>query len=141
MRRTLLIAIAAVLAGGGLVAARFGRSEPDLGETVRVVRAPLERIVVASGTIEPEHLVEVRPKVSGIVERFLVDAGDRVRAGQVIAEIDRETLEAAVREARAIVREAEVGRDHEARELDRKSALFKRGIESHDEIDRVESEH
>src|SRR5215470_3245781 len=141
MRRTLLIAVAVVLVAGGLLAARWTRPTDDIGETARVERGALERIVVASGTIEPEHLVEVRAKVSGIVERFTVDAGDRVRAGQVVAEIDRETLEAAVREARAIVREAEVGRDHEARELDRKSALFKRGIESHDEIDRVESEH
>jgi multidrug efflux pump subunit AcrA (membrane-fusion protein) len=66
----------------------------------RVERADIERIVVASGTIEPEQLVDLRPKVRGIVERFLVEAGDRVTSGQVVAEIDKETLEASVREAR-----------------------------------------
>src|SRR5215470_8440780 len=129
MRRTLLIAVAVVLVAGGLLAARWTRPTDDIGETARVERGALERIVVASGTIEPEHLVEVRAKVSGIVERFTVDAGDRVRAGEVVAEIDRETLEAAVREARAIVQEARV-------ELDHKNSLFTRGVESQEALDR-----
>ena len=141
MRRALLIAVAAALLVGAVALVRFGRPAADLGETVRVARGTLERIVVASGTIEPEHLVEVRPKVSGIVERFQVDAGDRVSAGQVVAEIDRETLEAAVREARAIVQEARVERDHAGLELDRRVNLFKRGVESQDALDRDRAAH
>jgi HlyD family secretion protein len=141
MRRALLIAVAAVLVLAAVALIRLSRPEADVGQTVRVERGPLERIVVASGTIEPEHLVEVRPKVSGIVERFLVDAGDRVRAGQVIAEIDRETLEAAVREARAIVQEARVERDQAGLELQRRINLFQRGVESQDALDRDRAAH
>jgi HlyD family secretion protein len=141
MRRALLIAVAVALAVGALAVVRFGRAEPDIGETVRVAREALERVVVASGTIEPEHLVEVRPKVSGIVERFAVDAGDRVQAGQVVAEIDRQTLEAAVREARAIVQEARVERDHAGIELERRVNLFKGGVDSQDALDRDRAAH
>jgi HlyD family secretion protein len=139
--RTILVAVTILVALAVVGLTRFRRAEAPAAPTARVVREKIERIVVASGTIEPEHLVEVRSKVSGIIERFHVDAGDRVRAGQPVAEIDRETMEAAVREARAVLREAAVARDHMARELERKSALFRRGIESHDEIDRVTSEH
>lgn len=141
MRRALLIAAAAVLVLGAVAWIRFGRPDADVGETARVTRGALERIVVASGTIEPEHLVEVRPKVSGIVERFQVDAGDRVSAGQVVAEIDRETLAAAVREARAIVQEARVERDQAAVELTRRVNLFQRGVESQDALDRDRAAH
>jgi HlyD family secretion protein len=143
MRRSRKIALGVLalvaLAGAGLVRQR--RSQAPAAKTVRAERGTIERIVVASGTVEPEHLVEVRSKVSGIVERFHVDAGERVKTGQVVAEIDRQTLEAAVREARAVLREADVHRDHLARDLERKSALFHRGIESNDEIDRVRSEY
>jgi len=141
MRRRTLIALvlALVVVAVGLLALRRGEQGPP-PPTASVARGTIERIVVASGTIEPEHLVEVRSKVSGIVEEFLVDAGDRVSAGQVIAEIDRETLEAAVREARAILREAQVSRDLMTRELERRSKLFERGIESHDGIDRARSD-
>jgi HlyD family secretion protein len=141
MRRALLIAVAVVLILGAVTWMRHGRREIDVGETAKVTRAALERIVVASGTIEPEDLVEVRPKVSGIVERFRVDAGDRVRVGQVVAEIDRETLQAAVREARAIVREAVVARDHAGLELQRRVDLFKRGVDSQDALDRDRAAH
>ena len=95
------------LGGIGFAAYQRGHGADDLDTTVAVERGPIERIVVASGTIEPEHLVEVRAKVSGIVQRFAVGAGDRVKAGQVVAELDRETLEAAVREARSVLREAD----------------------------------
>jgi len=141
MRRKALIAVVVIAVLVGLVAARLRRSDDTVGPTARVERGTIERIVVASGTIEPEHLVEVRAKVSGIVQRFQVDAGDRVRAGQVIAELDRETLEAAVREARAVVHEAQVERDHAGVDLKRKEDLFNRGVESKDALDRTRADH
>src|SRR5262245_52166411 len=123
MRRILLVALVLAAIGAIIVWQRASRSSDDVGKTARAEKAAIERVVVASGTIEPEHLVDVRAKVSGIVERFQVDAGDRVRAGQVIAELDRDTLESAVREARAVVREAEVTRAHAAGELRRRNEL------------------
>ncbi|MBI1818317.1 MAG: efflux RND transporter periplasmic adaptor subunit [Deltaproteobacteria bacterium] len=143
MRRRVLIGLAVVVLAliGALVVARVRGRGPEIGKTATVERGTIERVVVASGTIEPEHLVEVRAKVSGIVERFHVDAGDRVTAGQVIAEIDRETLEAAVREARAVVHEAQVERDQAGVELRRKEDLFHRGVESADVTDRSRADH
>lgn len=129
---------AAAVAAFAVIRLRGGGD--DIGPTATVERGPIERIVVASGTIEPEHLVEVRSKVSGIAERFYVDAGDRVKAGQVVAELDRETLAAAVREARAAVHEAQVERDHAAVQLQRKQDLFARGVESKDVLDTTQAE-
>ncbi len=140
-RRWLIGLIVAIVVVATAVLLRWQRQPPPIGKTAKAVRASIERIVIASGTIQPEHLVEVRPKISGIVESFLVDAGDRVSAGQVVAQIDRETLESAVREARAVVNEAEVNRDHAAVELQRRATLFGRGVESKDIVDRVQAEH
>ncbi len=140
-RKWLIALVVAILVLVAAVLWRWQRQPPPIGKTAKASRASIERIVIASGTIQPEHLVEVRPKISGIVERFLVDAGDRVRAGQVVAEIDRETLASAVREARAVVNEAEVNRDHAAVELQRRTTLFGRGVESKDIVDRVQAEH
>jgi HlyD family secretion protein len=141
MRRRLFIA--SVVAAGVviLVLMRLRGGEVDIGPTARVERGQIERIVVASGTIEPEQLVEVRSRISGIVERFNVDAGDRVTAGAVVAEIERETLQAAVREAHAVVHEAEVARDHAALELKRSTDLFSRGVSSQEELDGARTEH
>ncbi len=45
--------------------------------------------------------MEIKSKASGIVKRLFVDYGDRVKEGQILAELDREQLEASVREGRA----------------------------------------
>ncbi|HEX4003239.1 MAG TPA: efflux RND transporter periplasmic adaptor subunit [Candidatus Acidoferrales bacterium] len=82
--------------------------DPDKLATVE--RGDIARSVVATGKIEPLTKVEVKSKASGIVEKLLVDAGDRVKAGQVLAELDKEQLQAAVGEAQANLEAAEAGK-------------------------------
>lgn len=98
--------------------------------TARVERGRIERIVVATGTIEPEREVEVRPRTPGIVERILVDDGDAVARDQVVVELEKELLEAQVREARAAVEAARVARHYAGIELDRMATLRERGATS-----------
>ena len=73
--------------------------DPDKFATVE--RGDIARSVVATGEIEPLTKVEVKSKASGIVEKIYVDAGDRVKTGQVLAELDKEQLRAIVAEAEA----------------------------------------
>jgi HlyD family secretion protein len=73
--------------------------DPD--ELAVVERGDIARSVVATGEIEPLTKVEVKSKASGIVEKIYVDAGDRVKTGQVLAELDKEQLRAIVAEAEA----------------------------------------
>jgi HlyD family secretion protein len=64
-------------------------------------RGDIARSVVATGKIEPLTKVEVKSKASGIVEKIYLDAGDRVKEGQLLAELDKEQLQANVAAARA----------------------------------------
>jgi HlyD family secretion protein len=73
--------------------------DPD--KLAPVERGDIARSVVATGEIEPLTKVEVKSKASGIVEKIYVDAGDRVKTGQVLAELDKEQLRAIVAEAEA----------------------------------------
>jgi HlyD family secretion protein len=83
--------------------------DPDKLATVE--RGDIARSVVATGEIEPLTKVEVKSKASGIVEKLFVDAGDRVKAGQVLAELDKEQLQAAVGEARANLESAQATKE------------------------------
>ncbi len=112
-----------------------GRSEPEQVPTARVERGPIERIVVATGTIEPENEVEVRPRVPGIVERIRVEAGDPVVKEQVLVELERELLEAQVAEARAAVRAAQVERRFARIDLERAAGMKERGATSAKALD------
>jgi HlyD family secretion protein len=97
--------------------------------------------VVATGTIEPEREVEVRPRIAGIVERIHVESGDEVEAGQPLVEIERELLAAQVREAEAALREARVGRRYAKIELDRIEELRTGGAASPQQLDDARSRY
>jgi HlyD family secretion protein len=102
-RRTLAIGggIVAILAAVGVVSASRSRTELDPSKLAAAEKGDIARSVVATGKIEPLAKVEVKSKASGIVNRILVEAGDRVRKGQVLLELDREELQARHREAQA----------------------------------------
>jgi len=84
-----------------LFAACASREAAEVTPTARVEQTRVERVVVATGTIEPEDEVEVRSRISGIVEKVLVEAGERVERGRPLLEIERELLVAQAAEARA----------------------------------------
>lgn len=112
--------------------------EQDI-ETGTAEVSRIERLVVATGTIEPDSEVEVRPRIAGIVEKIHVEKGDTVEQGQLLLEIDRELLESQVREARAAVRSAEVERRFAKIDFDRVLNLLDRGVASPSQLDTARS--
>ena len=67
----------------------------------------IKRTVALVGSVEPEAKVTVLPKASGRVERILVDEGQFVKKGDLLAIIERYELELAVKQAEAAVASAE----------------------------------
>jgi HlyD family secretion protein len=96
---SLAAALAVVIVG--VAAALHPNRTIDPDKLATVERGDIARSVVATGKIEPLTKVEVKSKASGIVEKILVDAGEHVKPGQVLAELDKEQLDAAVAEASA----------------------------------------
>lgn len=100
----LLISIVAmlVLAGAVKVALAYQTAKPIPPEKiVTAEKGDIARSVVARGKIEPLTKVEVKSKANGIIKELMVDVGEPVREGQVLAELDKEDLAAQVREAKA----------------------------------------
>jgi HlyD family secretion protein len=96
-----------LLAAFGLTVARGNGKALDSSRLAAVEKGDLARSVVATGKVQPLTKVQIKSKASGIVERLFVDYGDMVKEGQVMAELDREQLEASVREAKANLLAAE----------------------------------
>lgn len=131
-------ALLIVLWAGACGACSGGGDVPS-APTVLVERGPIERLVVATGTLEPELEVEVRPRTPGIIERILVEAGDRVEPDQVMIELERELLEAQAREARAAVAAARVEQRYAEIEAQRMVTLSERGAVSDQKLDEARS--
>ena len=96
-----------VIGVGVLVAFTRGGTKIDPAKLGKVERGDLAKSVVATGKIEPITKVELKSKASGIVEKRFADAGDKVKEGQVLVQLDREQIQAAVREAKAALAAAE----------------------------------
>jgi HlyD family secretion protein len=73
----------------------------------KVEQGSIAKSVVATGKIEPLSRVEIKSKASGIIKYLYVNAGDTVREGQLLVELDKETLEAQLKEAKAFLNSAE----------------------------------
>lgn len=95
-----------------------------------------------SGELEAQAEFVVAPKVSGRIERMFVNIADRVKRGQVVAELDNDEYVQAVAQARADLEvaranlsEAESTLEIADREFERSAELLKRGIASDSEFD------
>jgi len=67
----------------------------------------LAKSVVATGKVEPITKVEVKSKASGIVKKLYVEYGDRVKKGQLLAQLDKEEIQAQVDQSRAALAAAD----------------------------------
>jgi HlyD family secretion protein len=92
---------------GGLVAATRTGTKIDPSKLGKVEKGDLAKSVVATGKVQPITKVEIKSKASGIVKKLYVEAGDRVKQGQVLAELDRDEIEASVRSQEAQLLSAE----------------------------------
>ncbi|MGB9236258.1 MAG: efflux RND transporter periplasmic adaptor subunit [Terriglobales bacterium] len=109
------LALAAVFAATMLTHSIGGatakKTEDDpaqrIAPVVLVARCPLENTIALTGEFRPFQQVDVHAKVAGYIRQILVDVGDKVRAGQVLAILEVPELNAQVMGAKADIRRSE----------------------------------
>jgi membrane fusion protein (multidrug efflux system) len=80
---------------------------PPTLDVVRVVQQPVDVVLAMPGQLDPYEAVAVYPKVTGFVKRIRVDRGSRVRAGELMAELEAPELVAQRAEAQSKLQAAE----------------------------------
>jgi len=91
----------------GLYAFTRGGTKIDPSKLAKVEKGDLAKSVVATGKVTPITKVEVKSKASGIVKKLLVDYGDNVKKGQLLAQLDKDEIQAQVDQSRAALQAAE----------------------------------
>jgi HlyD family secretion protein len=102
-----IVAVIVLLIAGGVFAATRGGTKIDPSKLAKVEKGDLAKSVVATGKVTPITKVEVKSKASGIVKKLLVDYGDRVKKGQLLAQLDKIEIEAQVEQSKAALEAAE----------------------------------
>lgn len=137
-RRWPYVLVAAILAVGAAAAfyANSGRATQAVAyTTVPAERGDLTVEVSATGNLQPLTMVDISSELSGVVRSVAVEENQRVRAGDVLAELDKTRLvaqvergEASVEAARAKVTDARTTLTETEKALARAEQLAKRGM-------------
>jgi HlyD family secretion protein len=111
-RRRRIIAVSVVvgvllLFVGALTAFTRGGTKIDPSKLAKVERGDLAKSVVATGKVTPITKVEIKCKASGIVKKLLVEYGDKVKRGQLLAQLDKDEIQAQVDQSGAALQAAE----------------------------------
>lgn len=97
-------------------------------ETTTPFTSTIERKTVATGKVIPQEEIEIKPQITGIIEKILKEEGDNVKVGDLIATIRVVPNEQALNQARGRVRNAELALNTIKIEYDRNKKLYDRGV-------------
>lgn len=136
----MIIGILAVGIVAWLVFRPTGKSTVSL-ETAQVQRIDISSSVTATGTVEPVTKVEVGTQVSGIISKLYVDYNDVVKAGQVIAEMDKVNLQAELSAANAQLATAKTEYEYQEKEYNRMKTLHDKELVSDSEFDQAQYQY
>jgi RND family efflux transporter MFP subunit len=150
--------IGAILLGGLLASGCSKPEAPEEAPTVNVqvdaaAVGPIQRKVEADATLFPLDQAAIAPKITAPVVKFYVERGSRVRAGQLLAELENKDLVGAATESEGSYQQADAGyqqalqkaeqdlrlskqqMDSAQRLLDNRQNLFKEGAASARDVD------
>ena len=98
----------------------------------------LDTKIVATGKLNPEEEIELKPQISGIVDRILVEEGDLVQKGDLIAKIRVVPNEQALVSAQSRIKTARLSFDNSKTLYDRNKALYDKGVISRQDFENTE---
>jgi HlyD family secretion protein len=119
--------MAAMMLTAGIVSS-CGKKISFTYTEVEVTRQDITTSVTATGTIEPVTSVDVGTQVSGIVSKLYVDYNSIVKAGDVIAELDRTNLLSELSSAQANLKSAQSELEYQQTNHDRYKTLYDKGL-------------
>ena len=134
------IGIAALIGGVLFATAFFIKSNSTSSivyETQTLITATIEDKIVATGKVLPEDEVNIVPQIAGIIQEILVEEGDELSAGDLIARIKVVPNEQTLNSAEGRVKSAQIVLKNSEIEFGRNKALFSKEIISEQDFNSV----
>lgn len=129
-KKVILTGMAVALAAGAGIGL-FGGAKGEqkvVYETTTVTKGEISESITATGTIEPVTEVTVGTQVSGIIDKIYVDYNSTVTKGQLIAEMDRVTLQSELASQRAAYNGAKAEYEYQKKNYERNKALHEKQL-------------
>lgn len=109
--------------------------------TVPITRGSISEVVTANGTLNPMELVTVGTQVSGQVSKIYVSANEKVKKGQLLAELDPALLLTELKQARTAMETAQLIYEQAARDLDRTRTLVEKDYLPKIDLERAQQQY
>ena len=107
-------------------------------ETQKPFISNIEKKTVATGKVVPEDEVEIKPQISGIIEKIYLEEGAKVKAGDLIALIKVVPNEQSLNQSRGRVNNARIALGNIKIEYDRNKTLFDKGVISSQDFNNLQ---
>ncbi|GAE84459.1 macrolide-specific efflux protein MacA [Bacteroides reticulotermitis JCM 10512] len=138
-KKIILIAVAVVVVAG--VGVWFLKESPAKHKvtyaTATVSKGEISNSVTATGTIEPVTEVEVGTQVSGIIDKIYVDYNSTVTQGELLAEMDRVTLQSELASQKATYDGTKAEYEYQKKNYERSKALHDKSLISDTEYEQT----
>ncbi|MGS2762118.1 efflux RND transporter periplasmic adaptor subunit [Sinomicrobium sp. M5D2P9] len=134
------IGIGVLIIGALFAAAYFIKSNsksPITFGTETPFKTSIEEKSVATGKVIPQDEVAIKPQISGIIGEILVEEGDELQAGDLIAKIKVVPNEQTLNTARGRVSNARISLNNARIEYDRNKTIFEKGVISSQEFNNI----
>ncbi len=145
MNKFVKYALIAILVLGAMWAATYfiktNSKSAITYETMTPFISSIERKTVATGKVIPQEEIEIKPQITGIIDRLYKKEGDVVSVGDLIATIRVVPNEQALNQSRGRVRNAELALNNLKIEYDRNKKLFDRGVISNQDFNNLQLQY
>ena len=133
-----LVFITVTFAGAMYYLYSKNQEDPVVYNTEKPSKQSIVKKTVATGSILPMEEVLIKPNISGVIDEIYVEAGDLVKANDLIAKIKVIPNLSSLNQARNAIDQAKITLDDEKRKYDRQKSLFEKGVISKQDLERFE---
>lgn len=134
----ILVFIAVTFIGALYYLYQKNQEDPTVYETESPSEQTIVKKTVATGKIVPKEEVLIKPNISGIIDEIYIEAGDRVKAGDLIAKIRVIPNVSSLQSAKDNVATARINLDNERKNYERQKELYDKGVISTNDYDAAE---
>ena len=136
-----LVLVGALVLGTFYMLWKKSRPKEIVYDIITVDVGDIENTSVATGKVSPRDEVMIKPQVSGIISELRKEAGDLVKAGEVIAVVKVIPEMASLNSAESRVKIAEINFTQLTTEYERQKRLFERGVIASVEMEKAQADY
>ena len=117
---------------------KMNSKSPETYETETAFRTTIVKKTVATGKVTPLEEIEIKPQISGIIDKIYLEEGTKVKKGDLIAKVRVVPNEQSLTSARGRVNSIQIQLNNAKIAYDRNKALFDKGVISRSEFENIE---